>query len=308
MTTDNKSRGLQSFDRQLADIVDNNIGHGGNRYKLDKEGLIPEKSLDESHKKALEVHPVTSTKIERNEAQKEHERKVLADEEELTLDRAVRKVQDQVKGSFAKSRFQPLCDITTAKRLLWTSYAKYAEEHQRGLVFSDNLKAVIQLLVPYFTGNKSEVLDPNKGIYLWGPCGTGKSILMEMIQNVLVPYKYPMAYRVKRVPDIFEQATGRKDVDFSRYHSHHYCFDDMGFDEQVVNHYGNRINPMESILTRRYPSFQKRGVLTHATSNLPWTSTTGPSMADRLNERIISRGSEMFNFVLLKGDDLRKKK
>ena len=294
--------GKQSFDKELAEIVDNREGHGVRKH----EKLPTKEEFDESLKRFLESDNVKKP-TEHSEATKEYIReKVNAKEEPLSIDAAIRKIQSRAKNAGSKPTVQPLCDLDTAKRFIWESYKTIASEQNFTIKLTPQHKAVIPLLAAYFSGNETTELDPNKGIYLWGPCGTGKSILMKVIQNVLSTFDYPKRFFTKSVPDLFNEVQAAKEINLSRYCGSTYCFDDLGFDGNTLKHYGNVVNPMEIIFTARYPKFQSHGVLTHATSNLPWSSDKGESMSDRFNDRIASRGSEMFNFILLDGEDLRK--
>lgn len=298
--------GPQSFQRQMAEIMESGKGHGTRKYSKarDEDGFKEE--FDESMKRFLANDNVTKP-MNHNEAEKEYVRgKLNAPEEDFTINSAIRRVQEKANRTSGKIELEPLCDLEVAKRLVWESYKATAKKKGFEPVFSNEMKKVIRSLTAYFSGNEAKELDPRKGIYLWGSCGTGKSILMKVIQNVLSEFSYPLRFKMKSVPDLFNDALGSGVVDFSKYHNSNYCFDDLGFDGNTLKHYGNVVNPMEIILSARYIKFQSHGQLTHVTSNLPWTHPTRPSMSGRFDDRILSRGSEMFNFVLLKGDDLRR--
>ncbi|MGV6816167.1 MAG: hypothetical protein ACWA44_02725 [Thiotrichales bacterium] len=319
---DIEEHGPQSFQEEMNRIITTGEGLGSRKHQLGEDGNPTEEALDESQKRFLENDPIIKP-MEHNEAEKTYvAEKLRVETKPFTIERALKDVESQASGTIRRPEISPLCTVDQFKRLLYQSYLVFEREYNKNrlpsqrikLTFGENLKDTIDKLSAYFSGNPARTLNPSKGIFLYGPCGTGKSILLKMIQNVLLSKAardpntgkaYPMAYKIASVPHIFRQARNQGGVDFSKYFGHTYCFDDLGFDDQVVKFYGNTINPMQDILSERYIGFQSRGVLTHATSNLPWTHDKFTSMKDRLDERIISRGSEVFNFVVLDGDDFR---
>lgn len=80
------------------------------------------------------------------------------------------------------------------------------------------------------------------------------------------------------------------------------CFDDLG-DEEIKNHYGNRENVMNRVLTRIYSDFPDKNVFQffHATTNF-----TGDEIEEKYDKRVRSRMREMFNWIELPGKDRRR--
>ena len=179
-------------------------------------------------------------------------------------------------------------------------YDRLLSIHGQDLVISEKAKPVLRELSFYFAGLPSK-LDANKGIFLFGPTGTGKSSLIRIFQGITNAYNYRYRrFLMNSIPWIYEESRNSQDFDLKDFTYYPRCFDDVGFNLPEVSRYGNKINPLEYILFERYNRYQRSGLLTHMTSNLP---------PDKLNEfldrRIISRIKGMMNFVLLDGEDYR---
>lgn len=215
----------------------------------------------------------------------------------------------------------------------WTT--KELEEHvlfrSKALPFrfkidKDN-EYVFNLLSLYFSNNpefekngfkddKGQIVQQyslKKGICLHSQeRGTGKTVLMELFgQNKKgcfvtistakissffeadgdpVIARFSVPWKCERDPKYFYQSPVG------------ICFDDLG-DEEIKNHYGNRENVMNRILTRIYSENTDKAVFPffHATTNL-----TGPELEEKYDRRVRSRMREMFNWIVLPGKDRRQ--
>jgi DNA replication protein DnaC len=154
-------------------------------------------------------------------------------------------------------------------------------------------------------------MDLNKGLFLFGTVGVGKTKIMELFyknkrtcykmiscrkvvseyikhgHDVIEPMSHSMVPMVKNIDNFFQDREG-------------ICFDDLGTESETANNFGNKRNVFEQILLDRYDNglpFHE----THITSNL------SPEMIkERYGERVVSRMREMFNIIELKGNDRRK--
>ena len=77
--------------------------------------------------------------------------------------------------------------------------------------------------------------------------------------------------------------------------------DDLGLENKDVNHYGNNINLLDEVLQARYELFQRYNIKTHCTTNL-----SSNNIIKMYAPRTVSRLREMFNIVILPGEDMRK--
>lgn len=175
-------------------------------------------------------------------------------------------------------------------------------------------KPIIKQLVHYFCGQEDCGLDLLKGIFLRGPVGTGKSVIMRAFAIWLSPGN---RFRIVDCRDLQKQALKDGFDSLLKYsvHSYNYkngfyhrdnggiiyCFDDLG-GEKVTKFYGNDINVMAEIILDRYREFDITRLKTHITSNLK----DGDLIEEMYSLRVRDRMREMFNFVDLKGPSFRR--
>jgi len=194
------------------------------------------------------------------------------------------------------------------------------------VIDQDNREAFEQLFY-YFTGQFNTFKgDPQKGILLVGPFGTGKSVAFMVIQHFLrflslcgiIPKKENSPYfNIVKCTDIksaySDEAQGGNAV-LKKYKAPHevFVFDDIGEevreqDSRLATHYGMKLNVMENILTERIVNLVLYRTMTHATTNFPIVSGDGKNRYwEKLyGARLADRAVEMFNTIYLKGKSRR---
>lgn len=154
-----------------------------------------------------------------------------------------------------------------------------------------------------------------KGNLLIGPTGRSKTFCYEKVFKTFTnKYASSKKYRVVNAHAIqmaFEKnglaalnsfrKDNKNDID-------NIYLDEIGIEAFTVQHYGNKQSPVSTFLHERHRLFttSNGGFKTHGSSNLVLNSND-----DELNfkkaygDRNYSRLFEMFNIIMIKGDDLR---
>ena len=199
-------------------------------------------------------------------------------------------------------------------------YFKIIGERKIGkeFIINKNNSFLIENLIRWAHGDKMECLDPKmkevisgdttKGIYIAGPTGTGKTLLLDILSSYL---------NIDNV--VFQSGSGLKSLiypNFTTIKATMYyaefgdllpflqkpvvCFHDLGVEPQEAVYMGTRVKVMQTIIQERG---DMRGVITLFTSN------NGINDAETLTlygERAVSRLTKMCNYFELVGEDFRK--
>lgn len=163
---------------------------------------------------------------------------------------------------------------------------------------------------------KAAAGDVRKGLYLCGGVGSGKTVCMQVMQQLFK--KSNRHFAIKKAKHLLYQAKdesplevvaewGKRKVDL--------LIDDIGIDGGDVKQYGNAANVYSDLIMERYDLFVEEGFLTHFTSNrLMYNpkadkSTKDPSgafLTEFFDDRVIDRMKQMTQTIVFTSDSLRK--
>lgn len=225
----------------------------------------------------------------------------LDDVKKKTADDIVRSIQKRMQRINRKHAKCPV-SYEAARYIIWEAMKARLIDESVTPQFDGNMAEVIKNLIGYFTCTETK-FDLKKGIYLWGNVGRGKSFLMSLLsvfcKEIEYSYRNFNIYSVKELSFKVVRDSNIKHLDDCL--KGKVCLDDVGFEEKNVFLYKNSVPIMEFLVDGRYNLFQKTGMVTHMTSNVP------PGLLEtEYSKRVESRIHEMFNLVELKGIDKRK--
>lgn len=192
----------------------------------------------------------------------------------------------------------------------------YAAIAGKEYVYTDEFKKLLPEILKYFNGQSDCIYDLNKGLYICGKFGIGKSTIFINIRKYLsemYPF-HPNAFLISSVEKILNHFKLEKNLDLFGFNVK---VDDKGRIKNPVNllinefgtekdydvkNYGTVFNDeYESMLMSRYEVFTENNKLTHCTSNL-----NKNDLSNIYPDKLLDRFIEMFNFIELKGESWRK--
>lgn len=145
--------------------------------------------------------------------------------------------------------------------------------------------------------------DTDKGLILMGATGVGKTVYLKSLSLFMgyaqqFKFKIYTGFEMERIyqaegEDLFGLESAMK--------SKMFAIDDIGEEHSTIKRYGTEINVGVDALTQRHQLYTNKGYLTFATTNL-----NAEMIGKKYGKRIESRIYEMFNFIGVKGQDLRK--
>lgn len=157
--------------------------------------------------------------------------------------------------------------------------------------------------------------DPNKGLFLWGDIGVGKTTILKVVRefcrttgvrpgnrlcsgsNIEMPY----SFAIKSVHEILEDYQSKAESLGEYADNPQLAIDDIGAEAREVNRFGTVKNVIDELIHRRYARFcNDRRFTTHITANIePQT------IKSHYSERAYDRCKEMFNFIEIRGNSYR---
>ncbi|MBK7807000.1 MAG: hypothetical protein IPJ51_11930 [Saprospiraceae bacterium] len=208
----------------------------------------------------------------------------------------------------------------TQSHFSYELFTKFLEVNGQ-IIFGQNFrlyqedKKVLMELYAYFTGEpqlcKFYSIDLNKGLFLSGKTGVGKTVHIKLLRRLL---ELNERFKIKSCQQLsleyMEQGSnvlmlyGRNYIDYIDRNTinQSYCFDDLGTEDEV-RHYGTQTNAMAQVILMRYNLYQNYKIVTHFTSNL-----TADQIEKYYGDRVRSRLKEMCNWIEYTSDSPDKRK
>lgn len=187
---------------------------------------------------------------------------------------------------------------------LWECFVEHAQSTIPNFTVDATNRPVLEAVLAYFTSNETLKLGikPEKGLFLLGPIGCGKTTIMKLFAHQRFHLVATRDIARKFILDGHSGLERYGARSFRKKHSGYgpvlqydqpitYCFDDLGV-EPNTKVYGNGCNVMAEILLDRYDQFVRYGMLTHMTTNL-----SADTLERLYGDRVRSRLREMFNLI-----------
>jgi len=188
-----------------------------------------------------------------------------------------------------------------AKRAVWKILCERGEQLNRVFTFTDEQKPIVANLIRYFINDPECPYDLQKGIYLYGVRGTGKTEIMQALSRFTKENELAKAFEMANMATIYAGARANKNSDpvmpqtcLDR------CFDEIGIEVGPVICYGDPLDINENIIYQRYERNRRFGQLTHFISNNDSSVT-----ASLLSDRIVDRMRDLVQSVFYPGESHR---
>jgi hypothetical protein len=208
---------------------------------------------------------------------------------------------------------------------LFEEFEKIAMAVVPNFAINANNEGAYRKLVLYFSKNpqfEQEILPGtnekgslDKAIYLAGDTGSGKSLILGRVMKIFTGLFQTNSYQIHKYAKIMRdyESKGSEILDLfgpkvtsfggiQRQETIEAYIDDFLFTGSEINRFGNKIYLADQFIDLRYDAFVQYGKKTHFSSN-----KYPDEFLSYLDQRSISRLSEMCNFIELTGDDWRRK-
>ena len=157
---------------------------------------------------------------------------------------------------------------------------------------NDNKDQIVEIL-KYLICDTTCKYELNKGLFLMGGVGTGKTMIIEIIREVVIS--------IRKNIEIFDarniNSMYKNEDDIRHLCDGLICIDDLGTEDDIIKDFGTKKTPMHELISARY----RKKRYTIMTSNL-----TIEMMNQKYDIRFMDRCNEMFNIINFNGKSRRK--
>lgn len=152
--------------------------------------------------------------------------------------------------------------------------------------------------------------DLKKGLFIAGPCGTGKSVLLNILAAISVKTSIQYGFGIEKIDLVWKDdradeicndfiLSGAEVAKAAKTKSV-LCINDLGSEVPEQIYMGNRVNILRQILESRGDQLGKFTVIS---SNF---QLYNPKLIEKYGDRVVSRLKAMCNYFEMKGADRRK--
>jgi hypothetical protein len=201
-------------------------------------------------------------------------------------------------------------------KLRLDSLLRIARKICPGFTLDSNNEFIYHEACRYFAADDSCAWDLNKGLYIYGDTGVGKTIFLRIFHNLMKApgieeHSGKNGFELYTVNDIIDGYSEYGHVFWKNKNLNvksesypkpiHIAIDDLGQNSRTASYFGNQIDVISELIQRRYYAYTDNYVLTHASSNIM------PSEIKEVYGKFsASRMREMFNVIPFPGSDRRK--
>lgn len=205
------------------------------------------------------------------------------------------KQQNTVKPKASNNR--PVFNAELIYQALIDEVCKIISERNRLLVLNENNKHIIGQIALWYANDLQFKGDLLKGISLRGNVGTGKTVIVKALKEVMLNAERVNAKFIYST-DLTELYIQQKAVEIEALKQRKYLIiDDLGVENVETKIWGNSKEPFNDVFEYRY----RMNLTTIITTNL-----TPSKIGEDYGIRIRDRFRESFNDLVLDGESLRK--
>lgn len=216
----------------------------------------------------------------------------------------------QLIGKYGKGnkRISESIELSLFKKVYMDAACTLFIQKGKKFVIDDDNKRFLLHFSKYWSNDPSfEINDDislQKGLFVKGSIGTGKTTSFEIIRTIYRTYKFEKLcfpiISAEQVVEKFNSAKNKEEV-ITYYSNGTFFFDDLGKETAGNNIYQyGKEEIFIRILSNRYRNFESKGTLTHITSNLDFDQ-----IGARYGTHIQDRFYTMFNQLKLSGASRR---